>query len=297
MSNEELAAAIQAGEDRMGELWDQIKGLVKWKAKRIMTVLECCPGRGVEFDDLYQSGYLAMVDAVESYDPAAGSAFSTWFGFYLKTAFAEAAGYRTQKGRKEPLNNSISLDTPLTDDADSDDLIDVIADPAGLRWRDSLEESIWRKQLQEAVESAMSTVPEQYREVLRQRYWENMTLRDIGDLHGISWERVRQMEKKGLRILRQPKSAGHLYPFCDFDFCSGTGLGAFRNSGMSVQERYLIVEEKRMEREARRHREEHEQQMKNAINTEIEERIQAAQARFAKMTEAEKAELLKRYGL
>ena len=129
MTSEELVAEIQAGSvDLTGQLWEQVEGLVKWKAKRIMTVLEGCPGRGVEFEDLYQSGYLAMVAAVDTYDPASGASFSTWLMYHLKTVFAEATGYRTQKGRQEPLNNYTSLDTPLSDDADSDDLMDVIAD-------------------------------------------------------------------------------------------------------------------------------------------------------------------------
>lgn len=185
---------------------------------------------------------------MNTYDPTAGVVFSTWLKYYLKTAFAEATGYRTQKGRQEPLNNYLSLDTPLTDDADSDNLMDVVADPAGLQWRASLEESMWRKQLQKAVEAALSTVPEQYREILHLRYWENMTLEEIGELRGVSRERVRQMENKGIRILRQPKTASRLYAFFDFDFYGGTGLGAFRQSGMSVQERYLIIEQERRER-------------------------------------------------
>ena len=93
MSSEELVVKIQAGAvELMGQLWEQVERLVKWKAKRIMTVLEGCPGRGVEFEDLYQSGYLAMVAAVNTYDPAAGGAFSTWLMYHLKTAFAEATG-------------------------------------------------------------------------------------------------------------------------------------------------------------------------------------------------------------
>lgn len=298
MSNEELVAEIQAGAvELMGQLWDQVAGLIKWKAKRIMTVLEGCPGRGVEFDDLYQSGYLAMVAAVNTYDPAAGGAFSTWLMYHLKTAFAEATGYRTQKGRQEPLNNYLSLDTPLTDDADSDDLMDVVADPAGLQWRECLEESIWRKQLQEAVGAALSTVPEQYREILRLRYWEDMTLEDVGDLRGISKERVRQMENKGIRILRQPKTASQLYTFCDFDFYSGTGLGAFRYGGMSVQERYLLVEEERKERQSSRHRRDRENEIRNSVSAMTESITAETEARVAAMTPEEKERLLKLYGL
>lgn len=54
MSNEELAVEIQNGApERMGELWEQVAGLVKWKAKRIMTALELRGSMcGVDFDDL-----------------------------------------------------------------------------------------------------------------------------------------------------------------------------------------------------------------------------------------------------
>lgn len=297
MSNEELVAEIQSGAvELMEQLWEQVAGLIKWKAKRIMTVLEGCPGRGVEFEDLCQSGYLAMVAAVDTYDPAAGGAFTTWLMYHLKNAFAVATGYRTQKGRQEPLNNYLSLDTPLTDDADSDDLLDVVADPAGLQWRESLEESMWRKQLQEAVGAALSTVPEQYREILRLRYWEDMTLEDVGDLRGISKERVRQMENKGIRILRQPKTASQLYSFCDFDFYSGTGLGAFRYGGMSVQERYLVVEEERKERQSSRHRKDRENEIRNSVSAMMESITAETEARVAAMTPEEKERLLKLYG-
>ena len=295
MSNEELVAAIQAGEDRMNELWEQMAGLVKWKAKRIMTALEACGSHGVELEDLCQSGYPALVEAVDTYHPAAGGAFSTWFMYHLKKAFAETTGYRTQKGRKEPLNNFISLDTPLSDDVDSNDLMDVIADPAGLQWRESLEESVWRKQLQEAVESALSDVPEQYREILRLRYWEDMTLEEIGDLRSISKERVRQMENKGIRILRRPETASRLYAFCDFDFYSGTGLGAFRHGGMSVQERYLTIKEK-SEREARRTQKRQEDEVRRKVEVMIESIEQTVENRVANMTPEEKTRLLKQYG-
>lgn len=298
MSNEELVAVIQAGAvDLMGQLWEQMAGLVKWKAKQVMTAMEGCPGHGVEFEDLYHSGYSAMVAAVNTFDPAAGSKFSTWFMYYLKTAFEEATGYRTQKGRQEPLNNYLSLDTPLTDDADSDDLMDVVADPAGLQWRESLEETMWRKQLQEAVGAALLTVPAQYREILRLRYWEDMTLDDIGDLRGISCERVRQMENKGIRILRQPKTASQLYAFYDFDFYSGTGLGSFLHSGMSVQERYLVIQEERKERQDNRLRKACKEKNKNEYRSMIEDINWETEARVAAMSPEEKDRLLKRYGL
>ena len=245
MSNEELVAVIQSGEDRMGELWQQVERLVRWKANRIITALN---GRGgVEFDDLYQSGYPAMVAAVDSYKPKAGM-FSTWFMLHLKTAFAEATGFRSAKQQQDPIHNAVSLDTPLTDDADSDDLMDIVADPVGMRGIETVEEAIYRQQLHDALEEALEAIPEECGTVLRQRYYEGRTLSDLAEAQGVSMEMVRKRERDALRRLRSPKTACRLRPFYDFDFYCGTGLGAFRHTGMSIQERYLVIEEERRER-------------------------------------------------
>ena len=253
MSNEELVQVIQSGEDRIEELWNQMERLVRWKAKRIMTTLE---GRGgVEFDDLYQSGYPALVEAVSTYKADSGS-FSTWFMFYLKSAFAKAAGYRTQRENMEPLNNSLSLDMPMTDEADSALLIDFVPDQRAEAVMDAVEEKVWREQLSEAVGSVMQNLPEKNREVLRMRYWDNLTLEEVGLQQGLSREAVRNIEKQGIRQLRQPQSACHLKSFYDFNFYCHAGLSAFRRKGLSIQEQYMIIMEEREQRKARMQREE-----------------------------------------
>lgn len=264
MSNEELVAVIQGGEDRMGELWQQVERLVSWKANRIMTALN---GRGgVEFDDLYQSGYPAMVAAVDSYKPAVGK-FSTWFMLHLKTAFAEATGYRSNRQQRDPIHNAVSLDTPLTDDADSGDLMDVVADPAGAGRMEAVEEVIYRQQLHDALEEALEAIPEECGTVLRQRYYEGRTLSDLAEEQGVSMEMVRKRERDALRRLRSPKTACRLRPFYDFDFYCGTGLGAFRHTGMSIQERYLAIEENRRERAEKERQRRYEETMAAAEAT------------------------------
>lgn len=46
------------------------------------------------------------------------------------------------------------------------------------------------------------TSRQKMRKVLELRYFHNMTLEEVGDLMGITRERVRQIEQKALRILR-----------------------------------------------------------------------------------------------
>ena len=299
MSNEELVAAIQGGEDRMGELWAQVEKLIMWKAHRIMGALEARGGCGVTFEDLYQSGYPALVDAVETYDPAAG-AFTTWLMYYLRKAFAEATGYRTQRGRNDPLNNSLSLDTPLSDDLDSDDLMTIIADPAGMKGIEMAEEAIYHQQLHDALEAALDAIPDQYSEVLRQRHYDGLSLAEIGESRGVSAEYVRRLEYKAIRYMRRPSIACHLRPFCDFDFYCGTGLSAFQHTGMSIQERYLVIEEERREKaeQQRQDRERRRREKKNRIAVEesMEHARQQAEEIVSRMTPEEKAQLLARYG-
>ncbi len=300
MSNEELVAVIQAGAtERMGELWEQVCGLVKWKANRVMTAMEGCPGRGVEFDDLYQSGYPAMVAAVESYDPAAG-AFSSWLVYHLKNAFAEVTGYRTKKGRFEPLNNALSMDRPLTDEADSGLFGDFIPDQRAAATLEAVEDREYRRQLHDALEIALGAVPENYGEVLRLRYYQNMTLEECGGVLGVGAERVRQMENKGLRFLRQPKNAACLRPFFDFNFFCYTGMSAFLNSGMSVQERYLIAEEEQQRNaEVRRQKQEQrrwEEKARHDFEITMDQLMADVNARISAMTPEEKRALLEQYG-
>ena len=89
MSNEELVALIQAGDrEQLPRLWAQVERFVAKLARRRMVVTDGFGG--VEFDDLYNSGYDALVTAAGSFDPGAGRSFIGWLTLHLKTAFARS---------------------------------------------------------------------------------------------------------------------------------------------------------------------------------------------------------------
>ena len=241
MSNEELVLAIQAGEtDRIGELWEQVNKFIAWIAQRTMSAIG--ESSAVEVEDLIQSGYFALVAAVRSYD-SAGGPFLKWLKYYLKTAFAEAAGYRTDKMQNDPLRWAISLDQPIG--ADGNCVFgELIPDDEAAASIDTIEDNLWNAQLHTALDKALDTIPPKYGDIIKMRYYHSKTLHDISQEKSISKERVRQLETKGLRLLRKPECACYLYPFCEFDFYRGTGLQTFKNRGMSVQEQYLIITER-----------------------------------------------------
>lgn len=236
MSNEELVALIQKGEDRYEELWNQNKGIIYRKAWHVLCALGDSPR--VELEDLIQSAFLGLVAAVQDYKPGEWK-FTTYLANHLKTAFAEATGFRTKKVFSDPLRKAVSLDAPL-DDEDGGTLEDIVPDPKALATISAVEDRIWHDQLREVLGEMMLDMPEAYADTLYRRFWKEQTYAQAGEELGIAGNSVRLREYKGLRYLRQPQNRKRLRPFYEFDCYSGTGMGAFKSSGASVQERYVM---------------------------------------------------------
>ena len=108
------------------------------------------------------------------------------------------------------------------------------------------------------------------------------------------------MENKAIRQLRKPSIACRLWAFYDFDFYFGTGAVAFRHSGMSIQERYLVIQEERKERAEQQQREQEDKRRQEIFRSEYEDimerSMREAQAKVAQMTQEEKRALLEQYG-
>lgn len=213
MSNEELVAAIQAGEqERMGELWDQVAGLVRWKANRVMTSLELQRNScGVEFDDLCQCGYLALVAAVADYRPGGGS-FNTLFMFRLKTAFAEATGFRTKHQLYDPLRWAVSLDMPVGEDEETN-FSELIPDPAEEAAITAVADTEMRKQCSEAVRQAMAGLSDLETAIIDYRYFRGLVITKTATELGITEKEAQKLESNALRYLRHPDRARKLREF------------------------------------------------------------------------------------
>lgn len=248
MSNEELVAAIQAGDtSRLGALWDNVCLLIRKMAGRFHRSVG---GRGgLEIEDLEQIGFIAMVEAAETYNSQKEAKFATWLCICLRRCFQEASGrlYLDKQGNlrtKDMLDHAVSLNEPLGDDPQGDTLADIVPDPRAEATIGQVEESVWREQLRDAVAGVMWELEPEQAEVLYHRFWKNQTYIDAAEELGITDQNVRTSEARALRNLRRGKYTARLKPFYNFNCYSGTGLGAFKSSGASVQERYMINQEK-----------------------------------------------------
>lgn len=204
MTNEELAVLIKGGErNKLPELWEQVRRFAHGRAYKWAIALN---GRGgVTVEDFEQAAFLALLDAVERFDPAAGYAFITFLGNSIKAAFTQAAGLRTKREQMDPLSSALSLDVPVTEDGD-EGLGDFIEDPQAVQAFEDIE----GLDLHEAIESAIHKLPENQQAVIRCRYYRGLTTEQTGQVLGISRSAVKQAEEKALRVLRHPANSREL---------------------------------------------------------------------------------------
>lgn len=191
----EIAKAVRYGSADILDLWEAVRQFAVSEASRWSKAFD---GRsGVTSEDLEQVAFIALLDTVERWEPERG-AFNTAFGYYLKRAFAQATSVRTERLRRDPLNNSpASLDLPIMDGSDIT-LGDTICDPSAETAFDVVE----KREFEEAVAEALSQLPENEREAMFDEFW-----------HGRRADT--KTRSAALRHLRHPSISRTLKAFAD----------------------------------------------------------------------------------
>lgn len=160
----DIARSVQNGDTDILILWLACRRLVMQTARRWHRAFN--GSRGVVLDDLEQVGFLALTKAAETWNPDSG-AFSTWLAFWLKNSFSAAYFMRTEKERRDLLNDATSLDMPPTG-ADEDIVLrDIIPDEAA----ELAFEVVERKDLCSAVQNAVLRLPEDQRTAIIREFW------------------------------------------------------------------------------------------------------------------------------
>ena len=165
-TNEELARRIQQGErDLILQLWEQVR---RYAHDRAYKWHRATGGRGgVTLDDLDQEGFIALLEALEGWNEESGK-FLTWYDLRLKSAFTAATAQRTQRDRKDLLQDCLSLDAPLTDrEGDPFTLEDTIPDQRA----EADMEAVAERDLQAGVRRVVDSLPAEQRRVILLRYY------------------------------------------------------------------------------------------------------------------------------
>lgn len=91
ISTEALVSEIQSGHlERMAELWERVQRFIRQQAHR--AIAHILLSHGVTVEDLEQSGYFALCDAVKSFLPQAGCTFRDGYPFISRQHLQSAVG-------------------------------------------------------------------------------------------------------------------------------------------------------------------------------------------------------------
>lgn len=141
----------------------------------------------------------------------------------------------------DPLNNSTSLDVPLTEDADATKL-DLIADDEAEQSFDDVEDRIFTQELNKTLKQAMSDVCSAAEiDVLNGLYWNGETIAAISKKCNVPYGNIQRLHSHALAMLRSSsRTKQMLDPYREFiqsHAYHGVGLSSFRSSGISSVER------------------------------------------------------------
>lgn len=104
-----------------------------------------------------------------------------------------------------------SLDKALPGDMDSKTLGDIV--PSDVDMEGEAGDRIDHELLRGLIWPMVDRLPGRQPDVIRKRYQENMTLKEIGEAYGVSLNAVHQSEREGLRGLRRSADSRKLRAF------------------------------------------------------------------------------------
>ena len=229
-TTEELILRSQNGDRDASEL------LVEQNAGLIWSIARRFTGRGTDLEDLYQLGCLGFLKAVEGYDPAFGTQFSTYavpkisgeIRRFLRddgavkvsrgikeqaTAIKIARNHLTAALGREPTVQEISRQTGITPEDIA--LAENATAATESIHRETGEEGFSLEQILTDTESeermveriallqALDRLQEREGTVIRLRYFHGLTQQRIARVLDVSQVQVSRIEKKALAHLRE----------------------------------------------------------------------------------------------
>ncbi len=226
---EELIALAQAGDKLASEtLITENSGLIWSVARRFL-------GRGVETDDLYQLGCLGFIKAVDGFDLAFGTQFSTYavpkiageIRRFLRddgavkvsrTIKEQATAIRTMRNQlstvlgREPTIGEIAVQTGLTPEeiaiaenatAATESIHRQVTED-GFSLESVLTDTESEERLVEKISlrQAIERLPEKEATVIKLRYFHGLTQERTSKVLQVSQVQVSRIEKRALAALR-----------------------------------------------------------------------------------------------
>jgi RNA polymerase sigma factor (sigma-70 family) len=155
-----------------------------------------CVELGYTDDDINAACLLGMVTAMTRFDPERNVLFKTYAIICMRAAVQSSllglehvGGGRSQQWQMQKMRRV----TVQCDSGETDDLLNLTGDDPGCDATDIGDE----------IDKAMRFITPRQAEILRLRFWDGKTLAEVGELIGISKERVRQVETDAIQNMRK----------------------------------------------------------------------------------------------
>ena len=227
---EELIQLAQAGDRDASEL------LVTENAGLIWSIARRYTGRGTELEDLYQLGCLGFLKAVEGFDCAYGTQFSTYavpkISGEIRRFLRDDGAVKVSRGIKEQASQIRQTRNHLIQALGREPTVQEISRQTGFSPEEialaenataatesiqketgeegfSLEHILTDTESEEkmveriALMQAMEKLPERENMVIRLRFFHSLTQQRVAKVLDVSQVQVSRIEKKALQHLRE----------------------------------------------------------------------------------------------
>ncbi len=241
MNNVAMYTSQNISDNELAELVNQYAPLVKRIAYHIMSRLP----PSVQVDDLMQAGMIGLMEAARNYDAGQGASFETYAGIRIRGSmldeirkgdWAPRSVHRKARQVAEAVRNIENATGRDARDHEVAEVLDMslaefhktLQDSSGCRLlsfedmghgEESIEsridkgfsgpfEGVLKEDNKRNLSEAISGLPERERLVLTLYYVEDLNLREIGAVIGVSESRVSQIHSQAL--IRLQSRLGHL---------------------------------------------------------------------------------------
>lgn len=207
--------------------------LVKYLAGRLSVHI----GHRVEYDDLISYGIFGLIDSIDKFDIKKGVKFETYASLrirgsiidsirkmdwvprdlrqknkQLETAYSELEATLEREPTEEELSNQLGIPLKETKDlmkkasvvslVSLDDYLEQNHEDTFLATEESPESTYDKKEISDILVGAIDKLSDKEKNVVSLYYFEDLTLKEISKIMGVSESRISQLHSKAVIKLR-----------------------------------------------------------------------------------------------